>query len=263
MKTARTASIIFGGLLFCFSVSATFAEQADWQKATAAAKVARQNGNYSDAVALYKQALEIQERKMGPNSTEVASTLNNLAVVYQDESKDADAEPLYRRSLQIWEKLRGTNKQVAVSLGNLAALYHDEGKDGEAVSLYNRALAILEKIGQMESPTAVPALAGLGDILYSQGNFSDATPLYKRALAICKKRRGNRIAPMRPLPLFTWRISSVPRASTIKPSLFTIAPWQFGKRPAMRRTPNWPPLSAAWEIFTDSRESMLKPSRFL
>jgi len=122
MKTARTASIIFGGFLLCLSGSATFAEQADWQKATAAAKASRQNGNYSDAVALYKQALEIQEKKMGPNSAEVATTLNNLAVVYQEESKDAEAEPLYRRSLQIWEKLRGTNKQVAASLLNLAAL---------------------------------------------------------------------------------------------------------------------------------------------
>src|SRR5713226_4306581 len=141
MNMAKTAPMILGGLLLCVSASPTHAQQADWQETAADARAARQNGNTLEAATLYKQALEIQEKTLGPESPEVAVTLSSLAVLYQDQSANAEAEPLYRRSIAIWEQQPGTDTLVATSLSNLAALYHDERKDEQAVPLYNRALA--------------------------------------------------------------------------------------------------------------------------
>ena len=45
-----------------------------------------------NAATLYTQVLAMQEKKWGSNSPQVATALNNLAVVYQDESKDAEAD---------------------------------------------------------------------------------------------------------------------------------------------------------------------------
>ncbi len=45
------------------------------------------------------------------------------------ESRFAEAEPLYKRALAIWEKAPGPDHpDVATSLNNLAAHYHDQGK---------------------------------------------------------------------------------------------------------------------------------------
>src|SRR5260370_37375638 len=112
MKMGRKGSMVLGSLLLSLSALPAHSQQADCYKLTADAKAASQRGNYPEAARLYKQALEIQEKILGPDRPEVATTLNNLAVVYQNESLDAEAEPLYRRSLTIWQKYPGANLQI-------------------------------------------------------------------------------------------------------------------------------------------------------
>lgn len=73
-------------------------------------------------------------------------SLNNLAELYRNQGKYADAEPLYRQSLAIWEKVLGPDHpDVATSLNNLALLYRAQGKYVEAEPLYKRSLAIREQ----------------------------------------------------------------------------------------------------------------------
>ncbi|MDA0803982.1 MAG: tetratricopeptide repeat protein, partial [Planctomycetota bacterium] len=53
------------------------------------------------------------------------------------------AEPLYKRSLAIWEKALGPDHpDVATSLENLAALYRATKRDKEAEPLEQRAAKI-------------------------------------------------------------------------------------------------------------------------
>ena len=73
-------------------------------------------------------------------------SLNNLAALYQAQGRYADAEPLYKRSLAIWEKaLVPTIPMLRQSLNNLAELYHNQGRYADAEPLYKRVLAIAEK----------------------------------------------------------------------------------------------------------------------
>ena len=61
------------------------------------------------------------EKALGPDHPEVATSLNNLAVLYSAQGKYAEAEPLYKRSLAIHEKALGPDHpDVAISLNNLA-----------------------------------------------------------------------------------------------------------------------------------------------
>ena len=58
----------------------------------------------------------------------------------------AEAEPLYRRSLEVREKQLGRDHpDVATSLNNLANLYWSMGRYAEAEPLYRRSLEIREK----------------------------------------------------------------------------------------------------------------------
>ena len=79
-------------------------------------------GNYDHAVIVAQKALRVAEQNGG--SGDVATSLNNLAQLYDTQGDYAKAEPLYKRSLAILEKALGSDHPgVATSLNNLAALY--------------------------------------------------------------------------------------------------------------------------------------------
>ena len=81
-----------------------------------------------------------------PDHPDVATSLNNLALLYKTQGDYAKAEPLYKRSLSIKEKALGPNHpSVATSLNNLAALYKTQGDYAKAEPLYKRSLSIKEK----------------------------------------------------------------------------------------------------------------------
>ena len=71
--------------------------------------------------------------------------MNNLARLYGSQGRYAEAEPLYKRSLEIREKKLGKDHpDVATALNNLAELYKSQGRYEEAEPLYQRALAIFK-----------------------------------------------------------------------------------------------------------------------
>ncbi len=56
-------------------------------------------------------------------------SLNNPALLYQAQGHYAKAEPLYQRSLAIWEKVLGpAHPYVATSLENYAALLRETAR---------------------------------------------------------------------------------------------------------------------------------------
>ncbi len=72
----------------------------------------------------------------------MATNLNDLAGLYEAQGHYAEAEPLYKRALAIYEKALGPeHPHVAASLTGLAALYDAQGHYAEAEPLYQRALA--------------------------------------------------------------------------------------------------------------------------
>ncbi len=76
----------------------------------------------------------------------MATSLNNLAGLYQAQGKYAEAEPLYQRSLAIMEKALGPDHpDVATSLENYAALLRQTARADEAARVEARAKAIRAK----------------------------------------------------------------------------------------------------------------------
>jgi tetratricopeptide (TPR) repeat protein len=84
----------------------------------------RDRGRYEQAASLYQRALAIREHQLGPNHPNTASSLNDLANLYQDQGKYPETEPLYQRALAIYEQQLGPHHpNTATSLNNLALLY--------------------------------------------------------------------------------------------------------------------------------------------
>ena len=79
---------------------------------------------YSEAEPVLKRALAINEKARGPDHPDVATDLNNLAILYDDQGKYSEAEPLFKRALAIDEKALGPyHPDVAEGFNNLAVLY--------------------------------------------------------------------------------------------------------------------------------------------
>ena len=70
-------------------------------------------------------------------------SLNNLAKLYQAQGAYAAAEPLFKRTLAIYEKaLRPEHPSLAGALENYATLMRETGRNAEAEELRVRARAI-------------------------------------------------------------------------------------------------------------------------
>ncbi len=118
---------------------AALSQAEQWQSYMDAGDKAYHQGNYPEAVKQWVAAVKEAER-FGPQDPRLATSLNELAVLYRaqgvlydDQGKYAEAEPLHKRSLAIREKALGPeHPDVAQSLINLAELYRAQGKFAEA-----------------------------------------------------------------------------------------------------------------------------------
>ncbi len=84
--------------------------------------------------------------RSGSSSPRLATSLNNLAEVYRLEGRYAEAEPLFKRALAIFEKALGPeHPNVATGLENYAALLRKTGRADEATEMEACAKAIRAK----------------------------------------------------------------------------------------------------------------------
>ena len=119
-----------------------------WETYNNAGIEAYERGNYAEAEKQWLASLKEAET-IGPEDPRLAFSLNNLANLYNDQGKYAEAEPLYQRALVIREKALGPgHSAVATSLENYADLLREMGRDDEAAEMETRAQAIRAKNAQ-------------------------------------------------------------------------------------------------------------------
>ena len=187
------SSLLFISILLIVS-PLSYSQENNLQKAKSLnqqlIKLYRQ-GRYSEAITIAEKALAIDEKALGPVHRDVATSLNNLAMLYVSLGDYAKAEPLYKRSLAIREKALGPDhSDVAQSLNNLAGLYDSLGDYAKAEPLYKRSLTIREKALGPDHPDVAASLNNLAGLYCDLGDYVKAEPLQKRSLAIHEKVLG-------------------------------------------------------------------------
>ena len=134
-----------------------------------------------EAETLYRRALAIQEKQLGPNHPAVAATLNNLAVLLAGRGRYQDAEPMHQRALAIAEKSLGPNHlDTAAMLTAFAITYDRQGKNSEAEALYARAV-VIARDAKVPRNLLVNA-SSLGYSMARRGRLRDALPYYREAV---------------------------------------------------------------------------------
>jgi tetratricopeptide (TPR) repeat protein len=144
---------------------------------------------FAEAEPLFRRALAIREKALGPEHPEVAASLSCLAALYYLQGRYEEAAPLWERTLRIHEQ-GPEHPDMAWSLNNLALLYDKQGRYAKAEPLYERSLAIREKAMGPEHPKVATSLYNLAGLYYKRGQYAKAEPLYERSLAIREKALG-------------------------------------------------------------------------
>ena len=145
---------------------------------------------YAEAEPLYKRALDIIEKAVGPNHPACIPMLNKLATLYREQGKYAEAEPLYRRALEIREKALGKDHpEVGTNLWELAKLHKARGNYAEAESLFKRGMGIFEKKLDPNDPKLGVWLMDYADLLRKTNREDEAAKLEARAADIRAKTK--------------------------------------------------------------------------
>ena len=166
-------------------------QPSNWQYARSAGRLSHMMGDYATAASFDETTLTLVTSAFGPDAAETATALNNLALTYQSIARYMEAEPLYRRAIEISEKVLGKDHPaVAIRYNNLASLLQDQGKYDQAEPLYRRAIEIGEKVLGKGHPKVAIRYNNLAVLLQAQGKYDQAEPLYRRAIEIGEKVLG-------------------------------------------------------------------------
>ncbi|MBD2526338.1 tetratricopeptide repeat protein [Nostoc sp. FACHB-133] len=139
-------------------------------------------GEVEEAIALYNQSLEIDER-IG-NVQDKAATLHQMGIIYANKEEVEKAIAFYNQSLEIdaLDERIGNVQGKAATLHCLGNLYANKGDVDQAIAFYNQSLAITERIGNFQTKAAT--LYNLGYIYANKGEVEQAITLFNQSLEI-------------------------------------------------------------------------------
>ncbi len=187
MKQGKTRWLLVGVVCLTLWGAGCTTEETRWDSIMADAGKAYRQADYAEAEKLLLSALKEAE-KFGEQDPRLATSLNNLAVLYNAQGRYAQAEPLYQRALAIREKALGPeHPDVAPSLNNLAVLYNAQGKYAQAEPLYRRSLAIREKALGPEHPNVATVLENYAALLHKLNRHAEADKMEARGQVIRAK----------------------------------------------------------------------------
>jgi len=178
--------IAFGLVFLCSG--AAFGDEALWKMYLETGTEAYQDKRYETAETMFLAARKEAEG-FGSSDVRLASTLFQLALVYYSEKKDEQAEPNYRRAVEIWDKAKAPPSiERANALSYLGILRSRKGGQQDAQRFYERALDMRERLhGPAASELIIP-LTNLASSLEDQDRYQEAETDYRRALEIAEKR---------------------------------------------------------------------------
>jgi CHAT domain-containing protein len=175
-------------------------ELADSDRLTSQARTLRQMGEAGKGIPLANRALEIRQRLLGHEHSQVASSLNDLGGLYSSMRQDAQAESFYRQALEIRRKILGDDHpETALCLQSLAFIDENQGEIAKAEGLYLEALEIRRKtLGERHNATAqsFDSLVSLRGKLAAQkmerADFASARQTQGDLLKLLAERYGER-----------------------------------------------------------------------
>jgi len=146
-------------------------------------------GNYTEAIPLAEEALDLLRQVWGENHPKLGGYLHNLGELHRKQGDDDRAETYYQEALKLIENNWGrSHPETAKTLNSLALLYRSQGRYLDAEALYQETIAIYEQTIGTNDPLLGITLDNLANLYRTQGNYTEALALAERAKTIFETR---------------------------------------------------------------------------
>jgi serine/threonine protein kinase len=124
-----------------------------------------------------------KRRESGPDAPHTLQALDELAALHLDRDEPADAESLFRQSLERKLRIFGEEHPATMaSRKNLACVLKQQKKLAEAEALFRQCLDVYRRAPGPEHPDVIVAIRELADILEAQGKLDEACILWQQCL---------------------------------------------------------------------------------
>lgn len=152
-------------------------------------------GKYSEAEPILIQALEMRQASLGLEHPDTATSVNNLAMLYEKQGRHKESLPLLERALGICERSMGAeHPDTLISLNNLAIGYLNAARFAEALPMFERGRNSREQLLGPEHPDTALSVNNLAMVYEKLGRYKEAIPLLEQAL----RTRENVLGPEHP-----------------------------------------------------------------
>jgi tetratricopeptide (TPR) repeat protein len=128
------------------------------------------------ATPMLEQALAINERVLGHDNVIVAASLYDLATNYVRQNMYGKAEPLYRRSLNMFDRHSSTDNTIVV-LSELGSMYIKQHRYKDAEPLLGRAMDLVDKQPETQASLAAEVRRHLAQLYRETGREAKANAL--------------------------------------------------------------------------------------
>lgn len=153
-----------------------------------------QSGRYSEAIEVLEPAVQAAEKAGPSTSLRLAVALTMLGLIYYNQWRCTEAEPLLRRAMGIWESGSASDAEwrLRTTVG-LAAVYSTKGRFALSEKLLRRQLSVRRnlQVGSLESALV---LHELGNAQEGQRRHTEAESSYRESLAILQRLTGRDVA---------------------------------------------------------------------
>jgi eukaryotic-like serine/threonine-protein kinase len=144
-----------------------------------------------EAEPLLRQALDVQQRVLGPDHRDLGATYSNLGMAFYSLDSLTAAEAALQRAVAMRERHFGPDDPaLGTTVSNLGAVYYSQGRYGEAEAEYMRAAGLMEAALGPLHPYVGMILYNVGEVRWAQGKYAEAEPLLQRSLAIKERSLG-------------------------------------------------------------------------
>ena len=162
--------------------------EVEWQDANSQTKRLYAAGRFSEALVQAERTVTLARTAFGPESTQVASSLNNLAACYNGLERLAEAEQAYRSAMPLYERNLGKQHvRYAVLLNNLAEVLKNRDKFADSMTMFKQAIGLLDgNPDPFARSTLASALNNYGQLLFYSGRPTEAEPFLLQSMGLMK-----------------------------------------------------------------------------
>ena len=154
--------------------------------------VYRSLGLYAKAESLLRHAVEIRRRTLGAKNPDTLKSMNDLAIVLEDESRYAEAEKWSRETLDTRRhELGSEHRDTLNSMSQLALILNNEGRYPEAEKLNREALDAARRVFGPQDRMTKTAMQHLAIDLSYEGKYPDAEKAFREVLEIDRRTLGS------------------------------------------------------------------------